>query len=292
MKSAPDVELVACLPNLVGECPMWHPAEQKLYWVDTRKPAIQRLEPDGKITTWPMPELIGSFVFRRSGGLIAALKSGFCKVDLVTGRVETIVNPEPDRPTNKLNDGRCDRRGRFWCGSSGAMTGKGAAALHRFDPDFTTHQMDSGFTVGNGMAFSPDDRTMIFGDSREDTVFRYDFDLDAGTISNRQVYLSTEHMPWNIDGATFDAEGFYWCALLNDWAIGRFDPKGRLDRIVRMPVQRPTMCNFGGPDLDILYVTSASINLIADERQQPLAGALFAVRGLGVRGVPEPCFAG
>ncbi len=100
-------------------------------------------------------------------------------------------------------------------------------------------------------------------------------------------------MPWHVDGATFDAEGYYWCALIRDGAVGRFSPDGRLDRIVRMPVQHPTMCNFGGENLDILYVTSGHIFLTPEEKAaQPLAGSLFAVHGLGVRGVPEPFFAG
>jgi sugar lactone lactonase YvrE len=151
--------------------------------------------------------------------------------------------------------------------------------------------MDTGFIVSNGMAFSPDDKTLVFGDSSGETVWKYDLDLDAGEIHNKRVFLSTQGFPWRVDGATFDADGYYWCALVGDSSIARFDPLGRLDRLVRLPVTHPTMCNFGGPNLDVLYVTSARA-LLTDAQlpQQPLAGALFAIHGLNARGVAEPLF--
>lgn len=279
--------------DLLGECPMWHPTERHLYWVDTRRPALQRLERDGSVRAWDMPSNIGSFVFRKHGGIVAGLKQGFCAIDLTNGAVTDIVDPEPDAPENRLNDGRCDRMGRYWCGSRDAGDVNPGGSLYRLDPDFQYRRMDTGFIVSNGMAFSPDDRTMIFGDSRGETMWRYDFDLEAGAISNKRVYLSTRGMPWRIDGATFDAEGYYWCALIGDGAVGRFDPLGRLDRLIRMPVSHPTMCNFGGDNLDVLYVTSGSVFLTERQRaEQPLAGAVFAIQGLGVRGVAEPLFAG
>lgn len=286
-----EVEAVHEGADMVGECPMWHPIERRLYWVDTRKPALHRLERDGTVRTWPMPTNIGSFVFRPDGSLVAGLKHGFCTVDLATGAVERVLDPEPDRPENRLNDGRCDRRGRYWCGSRDPSDHHPGGALYRLDPGFRCQRMDTGVIIANGMAFSPDDRTLIFGDSAGETIWRYDLDLGTGAITNKRVFLDTRGLPWRVDGATFDADGYYWCALIGDWSIGRFDPAGRLDRLVRLPVQHPTMCNFGGDDLDVLYVTSGTIFLGEDARaRQPLAGALFAVRGLGVRGVPEPLF--
>jgi L-arabinonolactonase len=289
----PEIRVAYDARNIVGEVPMWHPTEQALYWVDTRKPCLQRLEKDGSVRSWAMPSNIGSYVFRQNGGIIAGLKTGFAAVDLQTGEVTHILDPEPDMPENRLNDGRCDRRGRYWVGSRNPGTEEATGSLYRLDPDFTCHRMDTGFIVANGMAFSPDDRTLIFGDSTAETFYRYDLDLEAGTLSNRQTYLTTHNFPWRVDGATFDAEGYYWCALLGDWSIGRFDPRGRLDRIIRLPVSHPTMCNFGGPDLDILYVTSGTVFLNAEEQaRQPLAGALFEIHGLGVKGVAESLFGG
>jgi sugar lactone lactonase YvrE len=295
MATSPEVtiEVAHAAENIVGEIPMWHPEEQLLYWVDTRKPCLQRLNRDGTVRIWPMPTNIGSYVFRCGGGIIAGLKTGFAAVDLGTGAIKHILDPEPEYPENRLNDGRCDRRGRYWVGSRNPGSTERTGSLYRLDPDFTCHRMDTGFIVANGMAFSPDDRTLVFGDSTAETIFQYDLDIEAGTISNRRLYLATHRLPWRVDGATFDEEGYYWCALLGDWSIGRFDPMGRLDRIIRLPVSHPTMCNFGGPDLDVLYVTSGTVFLDEAERaRQPLAGALFAIRGLGVRGVPEPLFGG
>jgi len=142
------------------------------------------------------------------------------------------------------------------------------------------------------MAFTPDDKRMYFSDSRGETVYTYDFDVDAGTISNREVFLSTRDMPGRIDGATCDEEGFYWGALVHDWAIVRFDPKGRLNRMIRLPVRHPLMCTFGGPNMDILYVTTSSVFMLPDDPPQPLAGCVFAIHNVGARGIPEPRFGG
>ena len=232
-------------------------------------------------------------MFRKGGGLIAGLQGGFCAVDLDAGTVEHIVDPEPEHPTNRLNDGKCDRRGRYWCGTLDAQQAEPTGSIHRLDPDHTVHRMDTGFTVSNGMAFTPDATRMYFSDSRGETVYTYDFDVEAGTIRNRQVFLSTRDMPGRIDGATCDSDGCYWGALVHDWGVVRFDPQGRLDRMIRLPIRHPTMCTFGGPNMDILYVTSASTWMTeAEAPGQPLAGALFAIHNTGATGVPEPRFAG
>jgi L-arabinonolactonase len=288
-----EIEIVREMKNVLGEAPMWHVAERALYWIDALKPAMHRLEVAGEIASWPLPRPIGSFVFRRSGGLVGALQNGFHGIDLDSGKVEAIVDPEPDRPGNLLNDGKCDRRGRYWCGSRDASLTHPTGALYRLDADLSCHRMDEGFIVSNGIAWSPDDRTMYFADSRAALVYAYDFDIDNGAISNRRVFISTREIGGRPDGATVDQQGYYWCALVHGGAIGRFDPKGRLERRIELPVKQPTMCTFGGDDLDILYVTS-SVALVpeAERASQPLAGALFAIRGLGMKGLPEPLFEG
>ena len=264
MKLSCDVRLVHRADNLIGECPLWNGRERALYWVDTRRPALQRLAADGSVRAWDLPHKIGSFVFRERGGLIAATQVGFCELDLEPFALRPIVDPEPDKPDNRLNDGKCDRHGRFWCGSRDPTDDNPGGALYRLDPDLTCTRMDEGFIISNGMAFSPDDRTLVFGCSAGETIYRYDYDGAAGTIGNRRPFLRTQGLPWHVDGATFDAEGYYWCALIRDGAVGRFDPDGRLDRIVRLPVTHPTMCNWGGDDLDVLYVTSGHLFLSPD----------------------------
>jgi L-arabinonolactonase len=151
----PEITVVAPIRNRLGEGPMWNAREQALYWVDALAPAIHRLDDSAALSTWPMPRLIGSFVFRKGGGLIGALKNGFCAIDLASGAVHEIVDPEPDRPGNMLNDGKCDRRGRYWCGSrDGALTNP-TGRLFRLDPDLSCRAMDEGFIVSKASPGPP-----------------------------------------------------------------------------------------------------------------------------------------
>lgn len=289
----PRIEVVHDAGNVLGEGPCWHAGEQALYWVDALKPAVHRLDRDGRVSTWAMPRIIGSFVFRQSGGLIAALRNGFATIDLASGAAETIVDPEPDRPTNILNDGKCDRRGRYWCGTINRDLKTPNGGLYRLDADLSCHKMESGIIASNGMAFSPDDKTLYFCDSRQDTVWAYDLDIETGAISNRRVFISTKDVPGRVDGATVDTEGNYWCAHIHDWHVVCYDPRGREVRRVKLPVQHPTMCTFGGENYDVMYVTSGTRFLDPKAHgPQPLAGALFAIHDVGARGLPEPKFAG
>jgi L-arabinonolactonase len=286
-----DIEVARKIPNRIGECPMWHPGEKALYWIDTRAPVIHRLGLDGNTKVWNLPFTVGSFVFRRNGGIVAATPCGFHTIDIETGKATLIVDPEPGMFQTKPNDGRCDRRGRYWCGTSDREQAEPLGSLYRLDPDFSCHTMDRGFIVGNCSGISPDDRTLYYGDSRSDTVFAYDFDIDAGEIRNKRVFISTRHMHGRVDGATVDAEGNYWGAMVHGAAVGCWDRNGRMIRKIELPVRHPTMCCFGGEKLDILYVTTASIMIMAAEKtSQPEAGCLFAVHGTGTTGVPEPFF--
>ena len=289
----PEVECVARGNDVLGEGPIWHPAERALYWVDALGKAIRRFDPEsGGVTSWETPEAIGSLVFRTGGGIVAGMKSGFRFIDLEAGTFHTVADPQPGESI-LLNDGKCDRRGRYWCGTMDLTFSQPLGILWRLDPDLSCHAMDDGITVSNGIAWSPDDRTMYYADTRADTVYAYDFDIDAGTVSNRRVFLSTKDMTGRVDGATVDTEGYYWCALIHDGHIHRYAPDGRLERRVELPVKHPTMCTFGGEGLDELYVTSGNRFLDAEGRaEQPLAGSLFVIRGLGVRGLSEPFFAG
>lgn len=294
----PEIECVLESGDTLGEGPIWNPKENALYWVDSKDPCIMRYDPKEPDTVliWDVPDLIGSIVFREQGGIVAGLKSGFhfIDIDLDLGEThfELIANPEPDLADNRLNDGKCDRMGRYWCGSLDDSGGKGGS-LYRLDPDLSLHKMDTGITVSNGIAWSPDNKTMYYSDSRSRVCYNYDFDLATGAISNKRVFTSTADIPGSIDGATIDADGYYWCAHIYDWQIAKYDPAGNIVDTIRLPVRYPTMCTFGGPNLDILYVTSGAIFVQDDEKDaQPLAGGLFAIHGTGAKGIPEPFFAG
>lgn len=287
------IECVAEVGNLLGEGVIWNGSEAALYWVDAYGKLIQRYHPaDGKLESWPVDEPIGSLVFRAAGGIVAGMLSGFRALDLDAGTSEILIDPQPGDDI-LLNDGKCDRAGRYWCGSVVMSLDRPDGVLWRLDPDLRAHAMDRGFLVSNGIAWSPDDRVMYFADTRAETVYAYDFDVTEGRISNRRVFLDTTRTEGRVDGATVDGDGFYWCAMVHGGAVHRYDPHGRLDRVIELPVQHPTMCSFGGDDLSTLYVTSATRFLSPEERTaQPEAGGLFAIHDLGVRGLPEPLFAG
>jgi sugar lactone lactonase YvrE len=292
-KPAAEIECVLAVPALLGESPVWCHESRVLYWVDIKEPAIHRLDPaTGACRTWPMPEDVGSLALRESGGAIAALRSGFAAVDFCTGDVHKLTCLNLATPDMRFNDGRCDRRGRFWAGTLHENRLRGTASLYRLDPDCRCTQVIDGLTVSNGLAWSPDNRTMYFADSWTRTIFHCDFDLDSGTPYNQRVFAEVPAGSGVPDGATVDAEGFLWSANFDGSCITRYAPDGSIDRVIPMPVQRPTSCAFGGEDFRILYVTSASLNLTEEQLMAaPLAGSVFAV-DTGFKGLPEPRFAG
>lgn len=288
-----EVECILAVPALLGESPVWCHEERVLYWVDIKRPAIHRLDPvTGACQAWPMPEDVGSLALRASGGAVAALRSGFASVDFCTGEVRKLASVNLPKPNMRFNDGRCDRRGRFWAGTLHENRLRGTASLYRLDPGGRCSQIIDGLTISNGLAWSPDNRTMYFADSWIKIIFCCDFDLDTGTPHNQRVFAEVPPGSGVPDGATVDSEGFLWSANFDGGRITRYAPDGSVDRVIGMPVQRPTSCAFGAEDFSTLYVTSASFNLTDAQRvAAPLAGSVFAV-DTGFKGLPEPRFAG
>jgi L-arabinonolactonase len=249
-----------------------------------------------ELKVWEMPEQVGSFGFRSQGGLIAGTNSGFCAINLESGRFDKIVDPEADKPHNRMNDGKIDRRGRYWCGSMDSHLKEKSSYIYRLNLDLTCQRMaeDFSFVCSNGIAFDPKDKRMYFGDTKGCMIYVFDFDIDEGRITNQREFFSVaDRSPAIVDGATVDADGYYWFALNLGGKILRIDPKGRLDREIDMPIRTPTCVTFGGDNYETLYVTSQQTFLRPGELDEfPETGDLFAIRGLGVRGLPEPKFAG
>ena len=289
---AVDIQRIGDTRDILGEGPVWCPREQALYWVDIRRPCLQRYDARSKqVTSWDMPELVGSLALCEAGGLLLALRSSLSRFDPVTGHMIRICAPEAERPNMRFNDGKCDRQGRFWVGTMNDVTREPTGSLYRLDANGDCRALAQGITIPNSLAWSPDDQTMYFADSFVHTIFNYPFDSATGNLGARRAFAKT--LPPAIpDGATVDTAGFLWSAHYDGWRITRYSPDGRIARTIDLPVQRPTSCAFGGPDLDILYVTTASQRLSAEElAQQPLAGALLAL-DVGVRGLPEPRYVG
>lgn len=275
--------------DILGEGPVWSVAEQALYWVDIQGPSLQRYDPaEGIHNIWPMPSQIGSFALRQAGGFIVALQTGLAFFDSETAEITPLIDPESHLPQTRFNDGKCDRQGRFWAGTMGTVAGKPAGSLYRFDTDHTLHIMRRDVAVSNGLGWSPDNRTMYYADSPTYTIFAFDFEPETGAISHERVFA--HHQAGFPDGLTVDAEGYVWSARWDGWQVIRFAPDGTIDRVVEMPVQRPTSCIFGGPALNQLFVTSASAGLNeAELARQPLAGNVF-VLDVDVPGLPEALF--
>lgn len=277
--------------DILGENPLWDERDQCLYWVDIRRPAIRRLHAaSGRVDTWPMPDLVGALALTDDGRLLVALPQFIALFDTVTGSLESYARPPERVPGHRFNDGRCDRQGRFWVGTMHNLTRAPEGVLYRLDGPGDLAAMQGGICIPNSLAFSPDGRTMYFADSLKYELYAYDFDPASGRMGAQRVIARTE-APSFPDGSTVDEEGFIWNAQFDASRVVRYAPDGRIDRVIGLPVQRPTCCTFGGPDLRTLYITTTSQKMTPEELEaQPLAGALLAL-DMDVRGLPEPRFA-
>ena len=292
---------------ILGESPVWSPDEQVLWWLDIKAPALHRHDPATDTDDiWPLPQETGSIVLRKGGGLVGALRGGFAFLDVGAPgekiRPDWIGDPEPDRPLNRLNDGRADRQGRFWAGSMHDPDGppetyferEPVGTFHRLDPDGSMHRMIDGILVSNGLCWSPDGSTMYTANSPTREMHAWDYDSATGEIANERVFATfpEEDGRGTPDGAIVDAEGGVWVAEFRAGRVTRLAPDGTVDRMIALPVSRVTCPMFGGPDLATLYVTTAKIMLSPEElAREPLAGALFAIDA-GVAGPPEAAYPG
>ncbi len=298
-----DIRLLVDCKNHLGEGPLWDVEEQRLYWIDSSAAEIWSCRADGSdVKTYFVRRHIGSMALREKGGAVLALSNGFNLYDFKTQKVNHISDPEADEPENRLNDGKVDRRGRFLAGymsydhdREDAMRGQRPvrnSALYRLDPDLTIHRLESGIKCSNGPCWSPDNKTFYFCDSYDDVMYAYDYDIETGAIANRRVFLSARDYAGTFDGSTVDAEGYIWNAHVFGGRIIRYAPDGSIDRMIEFPVRNLTSVMFGGPDLDVLYLTSMGRPIKGIPQKEPSAGGVFAVYGLGVKGLPEPRFAG
>ena len=281
------VDLVHPARALNGERPGWHAGRQRLFWVDIREPALHCFDPvTGTDQSWEMPAWIGCYALT-DGGALVALRTGLYDVDFDAGSLSFRAEAPFDPRRFIFNDGRCDRVGRFFAGPmylplrpGDQQDGPRTAPLWRYEPPGRWHAVSPGVSTSNGLAWSPDGRTMYHSDTAQKLIWACDYDEATGAVANRRVFahVEVEDPQGGPDGATVDRDGFYWCAVFANTCLLRFDPAGRLERRVAMPVKYPTMPSFGGPNLDILYVTSATWPIPDDERDaHPLEGGIFAL---------------
>lgn len=287
-----DIRILPGPRDLLGESPVWDSRDQSLYWVDSKSPEVRRLNPaSGELRSWPVPQDIGSIALSETGGcIVMALANGFHMLDLESGETLLLAPVHHPKPHMRMNDGRCDRQGRFVAGSLVHGRKDPDGEIYRLGADLQVDTLQRGIAVSNSICFSPAGDRMYFADSLAGVVRVCDYDGPSGRVGPPRPFVDTRPHGSAPDGATVDAEGGVWVALVLAGCVARFRPDGSLDRTVALPVQYPTCPCFGGPDLDVLYVTSISNSGNLLRSDHPDAGAVVEVRGLGVRGLPEGRF--
>jgi sugar lactone lactonase YvrE len=288
------VEPLVHVGNEMGETPIWIPEEKALYWVDAAKAIVYRYDPATGGYQSFTPELpVRALCRRASGGWLIVTNTGLAFWEQQTNTCEFLVDPYADNPDVQFNDGMIDRQGRLVVGSfNQTHLGAPDGSLYRFDPDRSLHKLDSRLVLSNGIAVSPDSKTLYVSEMFAGKITAYDYDADAGTVSNRRVFVNIPKENGMPDGVIVDSQGFVWTAHWDGWRVTRYDPDGTLERTIMLPVKIATCIGFGGEDMDELYITTAWYSLTDQEkREQPFAGDLFRVK-TDVQGLVEPQFSG
>jgi sugar lactone lactonase YvrE len=277
----------------LGECPLWSTAERVLYWVDINAPALNRFDPaTGENRVMPMPASIGCAALREGGGFVVALRNGIWLAD-AGGNLERSVAPPPYEPGHhRFNDGRCDPQGRFVVGTMNENRDADDAALYRLGADGTLTRLVGRITISNGLAWSPDGRTMYHSDTPARIVRAYDYAAGPGLPSNGRTFAQFPGETDRPDGGVCDSAGNYWSAFYRGGKIVKLSPQGRMLDEYPVPAMCPTMCAFGGDDLRTLFVTTArQMRDDAELARLPQSGGIFSMR-VDVPGLPETRFRG
>jgi len=288
-----NVERIGTMRCGVGESPVWRAADQSFWWTDIPGRTLWRWTPaTDAIVSFALPEMAGSIAPMAGGGWLLAMETGMFALDepvAPQAAPRLLASVEHAAPAMRFNDGRCDRQGRFWVGSMLLDMSADRGRLYRFDRDGLSAPVLDKLYVPNGLAFSPDGKTMYLSDSHpsQQQVWAFDYDTDTGTPSNRRVFVDMRDLPGRPDGAAVDVDGCYWVCGNDAGLVHRFTPDGKLDRSIEVPVAKPTMCAFGGDRLDMLFIASIRPG---DSKPDSLAGAVFVAHP-GVQGIEEPAFA-
>lgn len=273
-----QAEPVLAQKAVLGECPVWDDRQNMLYWVDILSGNLFRLEPQiNNLTVFDIGEHIGSFALRENNGAILALKSGFAFYDFQSNRIERMINPESHLSNNRFNDGKCDPHGRFWSGTLSYDVAKGAGSLYALSTMNDIKIKLKNLTIPNGMAWHTGRKKFYFIDSPDRKIYQFDYEAHTGRISNRSTLFEFPPTGPLPDGMTIDEEGYLWVALYNGFKVVRINPvSAEIEFKVELPVPQVTSCTFGGPNLNVLYITTAREHMTEEEIvKAPLSGALF-----------------
>jgi sugar lactone lactonase YvrE len=278
-----EPEKIDVPPAELGEGPSWDAETQSLYWVDIPASRVRRLSASGVHSSWDAGRQAGAVVPRAGGGLVIAAGNAFLSLDPLTGAVAELA-AAPGLPGTRMNDGKCDRAGRFYAGTMAADESPGKGSFYRLDTDLSVTEVFTGLGISNGLGWSPDDRLMYYIDSLAYRVDVLDYDLKTGQMGERRPFVTLGSGDVMPDGMAVDDEGGVWVAVWGGGVIQRYDAGGRLTGVVRVPAANVTSCAFGGPDLSTLFITTAA-------GPGRAAGALFRCDS-GLRGLPTFSFGG
>lgn len=278
--------------DALGESPFWHPAEGRLYWIDIPGRALRRMAPGGSLESWPMPQDPGCIAPARGGGLVVALRDGIHRARTWGGPLQLLRAAPYDTASIRFNDGKADPSGRFWAGT--LFEPKDAAAAELFSLDARAgasvlERKAGGATTGNGLAWSPDARTLYWSDTAAHAVRAWTWDAATNAMTGERVFHRFDPKPagWKAgdagyggrpDGAAVDAEGNYWCSMFEGARLAKLSPAGELLASCPLPVLCPTMPCFGGHDLRTLFVTTAGNRSPAERARHPLSGHVLLAR--------------
>ena len=286
-----DVRLAVDSADRLGECALWCEQTQSFWWTDIEGSKIARLAADGGLREWHLPERVGSFAFVQGSTtqLLLGLASGIAVYDTAAGSLSPVIPVEADQPTTRINDGRCDRQGRFVFGMFNPKE-EAIGGFYRVHPDLRVERLPlPAAGVANSICFSPDGATMYYGDSPARTIWSLDYHAD-GRIGTPRVFTQLGPDEGFPDGSCIDADGGLWNAQWEGRCVKRYDARGAETARIAMPVSRLTCPAFGGRDLAVLYVTSARGGLAKERlREEPEAGGVFTVQARW-RGLPESRF--
>ncbi len=288
LKIAGKLEYLWAGVSVCGEGPCWDAHQQSLYWVDIDGCRAYRYELETKIVdTWLFPEKIGWLLpCADRTEKLAGFQSGVYLVDLESGKRELVVDPEPHAPGNRLNDAKIDAAGRLWMGTMGDEEKIATGWLYSIDSDLNCMRWDGPYVTTNGPAISTDDQVLYHVDTHGRTIYAFDKHQD-GVLDRRRIFAVIPEDQGYPDGLTVDTDGFVWLCHWGGYRITRFSPDGRVDGILPIPAPQVTSCAFGGPDMDLLFITTAARNI--DLELYPKAGGLFCTQ-TKARGLLSPKF--
>lgn len=287
--------------NHLGEGVLWSHSQNILYWLDVPMPSkLFKFDMNiNKLSSYDMSEMITAMSVKKNGDLLIASHHGINNFNFTNNKLEKILDLEPDLPQNRCNDGASDSKGRFWIGTmQNNITPQAtdidivekSGSLYCVNEDLTFTKHESNIGVSNTLAWSPDNTKFYFTDTLTGIIFSYDFDLINGSISNKQEFA--KHDRGYPDGSTIDSEGYLWSCRWGGSCVIRFDPKGKVDDIIELPVKNITSCTFGGKNLQTLFITTARWGMSKDEiENNPQAGGLFSIE-LDIKGKPDFSFNG